>query len=79
MWKLWAKLCRKAGLYIVFYRPDGPMRYSKQAQLLVDQMPRLNKRDLEKWFCEGLQIGSTNIQEYLIAWKRGERNGIKRK
>lgn len=74
---LWNKLCRKIGLYIVFYKPNGPIRYSKQAILILKEMPNFDYEDFEKWFCEGLSVGGHNITAYLMY--KEKKHGTKRK
>lgn len=46
------------------------IKISAQAQLLLDEMPNLDQKDLEKWFLENyLVIGSAQITEYLMQKK----------
>lgn len=73
--QLWIWLCRKIGLYIVFYKPDGQIRYSKQSLMLLREMPNFDYKDFEKWFCQGMAIGSHSILEYLIYKKKRGKNG----
>ena len=58
------------------------IRFSKQAEDLLNQMPNINQENVLKWFIDkGISIGGGNICDYLRDMKNknpkrvGEKNG----
>lgn len=48
------------------------IKYSEQANLLIENFKSFDKVDFEKWFDMMLAIGSNNILEYLLYKKKLE-------
>ena len=59
----------------VVYSPSGPIPYSRQAEVMINNLKGFDKMEFEKWFTSGLSIGSNNILQFLM--EKEKENGRK--
>lgn len=48
------------------------LKYSEQAQILIDSMHEFPFNEFEKWFFENLTVGSQNVMMFLLETKNNK-------
>jgi len=43
------------------------LKYSEQAQAMINNLSNFRKNDFEKWFIDNLSVGSNNVMMWIMA------------